>query len=234
MERIYTHTHEAAQDNYMRERIELPDILPRMKGASPNIADIVRQLLALEGAKQSDLADELDVEQPTVSRWLGGSEPRGPIRDKILALAAARGLLPGGRVANKGAQASRFVSVPIVSWVSAGKLMEPAITPPDDAPKLAVADLGEGDFFALKVSGTSMDRISPDKSIIIVNRAARALQDGKPYVFCIRGEVTYKLWRSQPPRLEPYTTDPSNETIYVDRRHAVGVVGRVRRSILDL
>lgn len=201
-----------------------------------NIQDIVRQLLAIDRLGQEGLAAELDVKQPTVSRWLNGADPRGTTRDKILALAKAKGLI--ATVPERPARtvsASRFILVPVLSWVSAGKLAESGVdTPIQDVPKIAIADLGEGDFFALKVSGSSMDRISPDKSLIVVNRAERALHEGRPYVFAVRGESTYKLWRAAPPRLEPYSTDPSNGPIFLDKRQGMIVVGRVRRSILDL
>ena len=38
-----------------------------------------------------------------------------------------------------------------------------------------------------------MDRVSPDGSIIVVNKAERELMNGRPYVFSLRGETTYKL-----------------------------------------
>lgn len=58
-----------------------------------NIPDVVRQLLALEGGKQEALANKLGVQQPTVSRWIKGSEPTGRTRDKLLELARSKGLL---------------------------------------------------------------------------------------------------------------------------------------------
>lgn len=186
--------------------------------------------------KQEDLASDLKVAQATVSRWIDGSDPRGATRDKIMAYARAKGIIgdesPRQR---RGASASRFITIPVISWVSAGKLADMAVDlPASEVPKIAVADLGDGDFFALRVSGSSMDRISPDKSLIIINRAERALQEGKPYVFAVRGEATFKLWRATPARLEPFSTDPSNEPIFLDKRQSITVVGRVRRSMLDL
>lgn len=200
-------------------------------------SEIVAQLLKTEFKKQQELASKLRVRQATVSRWLGGSEPEGETRDKLYALARERGIIQTsvkGTMA-RHAPASRFISVPIISWVSAGRLAEPTEQISyDDSPKLNIADLGEGEFFALSVVGTSMDRISPEKSTIVVNRRERALMDGKPFVFAVRGETTYKLWRSSPPRLVPYSTDPSNDTIFIDRRQSMEIVGRVRRTILDL
>jgi SOS-response transcriptional repressor LexA len=201
-----------------------------------SIAHVVGQLLPQFDGKQSELAKVLETTQPTVSRWLSGSEPEGPMRDRILALAEARGVLPSREQRRpKSASYNRFAIVPIVSWVSAGALANTAgMSQVDQIGEIAVADLGEGEFFALKVSGNSMDRISPESSIIIINRTQRMLQPGKPYVFAYKGETTYKLWRDKPPRLAPFSTDPANEPHFIEKRQGLYVLGRVRRSIINL
>lgn len=131
------------------------------------------------------------------------------------------------------------VWVPEISWVSAGRLTEPtADIPVADVPLLAFADLGRGDFFALRVQGDSMDRISPDGSVIIVNRADHTLIAGKCYVFYVAGKTTFKAWRpgraGEPPYLEPLTTNPvGNKPIFFKGKEPI-VIGRVYRSIIDL
>lgn len=128
-----------------------------------------------------------------------------------------------------------IIRIPQLSWVSAGKLVDASSQiPVEDVPLLAFADLGRGDFFALKVSGDSMDRISPDGSVIVVNRADRTLVAGKSYVFSVRGETTFKLWHPDPPYLAPYSTNPTHEPKFIKRRGDLEVVGRVRRTVLDL
>jgi SOS-response transcriptional repressor LexA len=125
--------------------------------------------------------------------------------------------------------------VPVVSWVSAGELADASSQIPiEEVPLLAFADLGPGDFFALKVQGDSMDRVSPEGSIIVVNRADRTLVADRPYVFAIRGEATYKLWAPEPPHLAPFSTNPSHKPIFLKGRKGLEVVGRVKRTVLDL
>lgn len=129
--------------------------------------------------------------------------------------------------------------VPQISWISAGQLASAnADLPVEDMPLLAFVDLGRGEFFALRVQGDSMDRVSPEGSIIVVNRADRELVAGKCYVFAIRGETTYKAWRpgrsGEPPYLEPLTTNTAlNKPIFFKGK-SPPVVGRVYRSIIDL
>lgn len=128
---------------------------------------------------------------------------------------------------------ARIVEVPLVSWVSAGQLADNGTQVPVDQ-TIPFSDLGSGEFFALRVQGDSMDRISPEGSLIVVNRAERRLEPNKPFVFSVRGETTYKLWRPDPPSLFPFSTNPMNEPIFPKRKRDWEVVGRVRRTVLDL
>lgn len=129
-----------------------------------------------------------------------------------------------------------LVPVPLVDWVSAGKLAELSSQLPfEKIPLLAFADLGHGDFFATKVKGDSMDRISPEGSIIIVDRNDKQLVSGKCYVFSIKGETTFKMYQSDdPPYLAPYSTNPINKPIFPKKKNDWEIVGRVKRTLLDL
>jgi SOS-response transcriptional repressor LexA len=206
----------------------------------PKTQDVLRDLVRHAGGKQVELVELLSpylptVSQPQVSRWLSGQEPRGDAQLAILNLAEERGLLK--RPAAKDAKVKPlFKRIPLVNWVSAGKFSEPGAEIPGSYPMIDVAGLGSGDFFATKVDGNSMDRISPEHATVIVNRADKDLLPGKPYIFLRDGKATYKLWYSGPPRLEPFSTDPTNKAIYLSDREQeeLIVVGRVRRSILDL
>jgi SOS-response transcriptional repressor LexA len=138
-----------------------------------------------------------------------------------------RGIGPGPR--NKKAAA---VGIPLLSWVSAGAMSRDDVG--DEA--LGVLDIGhlpDGDWIALRVEGDSMDRISPPESVILVNRKDRRLVANACYVVSdISGNATYKRYRPNPPRFEPVSTNPVHEPIYPDNE--VPVVGRVRRTILDM
>ncbi len=131
---------------------------------------------------------------------------------------------------------SPIIQVPLVSWVSAGRLADAeSQIPVEDVPLLAFADLGRGDFFALKVEGDSMDRLSPDGSVIVVNREDRNLVADRPYVFRHRIEgATFKLWQPDPDRLQPHSWNAANKPIFIRRKNDFEVIGRVKRTVLDL
>lgn len=127
----------------------------------------------------------------------------------------------------------RLFRVPVLNHISAGRLTEAVETPPSDQ-VLILSGLSGGDYFALVVRGDSMDRYSPENSIIIVDRSERKPRAGLAYVFSVRGEATYKMWQPDPARLEPWSTNPANKPIFVKSKRDLVVVGRVRRTILDL
>lgn len=196
------------------------------------------------------LANHLGLAHSAISRMtnLGTGRQGSEVRDislaELIGMAEFFGVEPPGlKMARTRAQQAReraeprITRVHLVDSVAAGRLTAPmSQIPVDQAPVLAFADIGSGDFIALTVHGDSMDRISPEGSIIVVNKADRTLVSGKPYVFSHRGEVTYKLWRPDPPRLAPYSTNPSNEPIYLKSKADAEkmVVGRVRLTTLDL
>jgi SOS-response transcriptional repressor LexA len=127
--------------------------------------------------------------------------------------------------------------IPVIDWISAGKLAKSDVPLPEDLSEnsLRVADLGPGQYYALKVQGNSMDRVSPDGSIILVDRSDITLIGGKYYIFSLNGEATFKRWHGgDPAYLEPFSTDPSHGPIFVKNKKGLATLGRVKRTILDL
>lgn len=124
--------------------------------------------------------------------------------------------------------------VPLVSWVSAGELthQEPALHI-DDYPTVAAINLPEGNWIALRVSGASMNKISPPDSIIFVNRDDKRLVTNACYVIADEtGQATYKRYRpNDDPPFQPASYDdipaPTLEG-------AITIVGRVKRSIIEM
>lgn len=195
---------------------------------------------------RSALASHLGVRNDAITRMtnLEGGEERRITIPELVRMADFFGAEPPGitDIKEQAREAQerdepKWKQIPLLDSVPAGKLAAPmSQILVDQAPLLAFSDLGRGEYIALTVRGDSMDRISPDGSIIIINKADRTLVSGRPYVFCYRGEVTYKLWRHEPPRLQPWSTNPIHEARYVKSKADAEklVVGRVIRTVLDL
>jgi SOS-response transcriptional repressor LexA len=177
------------------------------------------------------LGEAVNTSKQNITRWASG--------DRKLTVDWAQKIAPRLQTTPEElliADGGAMRRVALLSWVSAGRLAEAeSQIPVEDVPLLAFADLGPGDFFALKVEGDSMNRVSPEGSIIVVNRADREPQPGKAYVFWHRLEgTTYKFWHAEPDYLEPHSTNPVHKPIFIKRKKDLEVVGRVRRTLLDL
>ena len=185
------------------------------------------------GLKQAELARRLskelrrEIDRSQVNKVILGK--RELTAEEMLAIEAVTGLpVPSPHIPRM---------VPLIDYVTAGKLTEPrSQIPVEDVPLLAFADLGPGDFFALRVTGTSMDRVSPEGSVIVVNRADKTPVNGAFYVFWTKQEgTTYKRWQGvEPPYLAPYSWDALHEPIFVKKKKDLEILGRVRRTVLDL
>lgn len=189
--------------------------------------DLVLRTMSAAGLTQESLATKLGVSQATVSRWVRATDPSEPYYShysKILALAEQFALVPP----RAGA-----VSVPLISWVSAGELAAAdGVESISDARRIAGADLDPtGDWIALEVVGDSMDRISPPGSIIFVNRRDRKLVTNACYVIADEnGGASYKRFRAGPERWEPVSTNPDHEPFFVQPGGGPVIVGRVKQS----
>lgn len=123
------------------------------------------------------------------------------------------------------------LQVPLVSSISATSLQADTFEN-QDAEKYNLASLPRGNHIALRVKGRSMDRIAPEGSILIVNLDGQSLVDKGFYIFSNENEHTFKRFRTNPSRLEPYSTLNDYETIFTNREPVP--IGRVIRVILDL
>lgn len=128
------------------------------------------------------------------------------------------------------------VDVPRVSWVTAGEMSEQeGVVDLSEFPRVSTADLPAGNWIALKLEpdANSMNKISPPESTIFVNLDDKRLVPNACYVIADeRGRVTYKRYRpSEKPPFQP----ASYEDVKPPKLEgAIRVVGRVRRSMIDM
>lgn len=179
--------------------------------------------------RQADLARAIDVKEGHLSSVASGR--KDPSVELLRKIAQATEIPLSVLVDDP--QGPTLVS--IVSWISAGALVQvDAVSPESVEGQYLVCGAGRGDWIAFRVDGTSMDRISPPGSVILVNRAERQLVPNACYVFADHdGGATYKRFRPDPMRLEAVTTLPDlHPTIFPDNTPAV--IGRVRRSVLEM
>ncbi|MCO5730137.1 XRE family transcriptional regulator [Rhizobium sp. SSA_523] len=131
--------------------------------------------------------------------------------------------------------ATTDVDVPLLSMVSAGNLrFQPTVEEHDIIRRIKVGELPRGDWIALQVDGDSMNRVAPDGAIILVDRSDDRLIDGRFYIFSLGdGDATFKMFKRNPNRLQPYSTNPDHMATPADRDDLY-VFGRAKRVIHDI
>lgn len=128
------------------------------------------------------------------------------------------------------------VSAPLISWVSAGELKRPEVPISDfaDAPRVSTVGLDPGgEWIALKVDGDSMNRISPPESVVFVNLKDRRLVANACYVIQdVEGGSSYKRYR--PGKWEAVSTNKKHKPYLVKGDRGPAIIGRVKRTVLDM
>lgn len=211
------------------------DVRSGIRYASEMNGDWLKDALAYAGnMKQAELARRLAAmlgpsydDRSIVNKMvLGRRQMSGP---ELLAICEITGFKLPER------DGSHISLVPQISWVSASAMRpEEPVSVKDAEAFIAVPELPPGEWIALEVQGDSMDRVSPDGSIIFVNCSDKRLVNGKFYVFQDADDhgTTYKRFRSNPDRFVPYSTNPDHEPIYPEGDYRV--IGRVWRTHKDL
>jgi transcriptional regulator with XRE-family HTH domain len=196
-----------------------------------SIAENLKRLRSAAKFSQLALAEKAGVSQQLISQ-LEGSKNNST--KELPAIAQALGVpvheIDEAYVTDAGGIPTTIV--PLIAWVSAGAMAQDHFG--DEAlGQLRIGDLPAGDWIALRVTGDSMDRISPPDSVIVVNRRDKRLVSNACYVIAdLNGDATYKRYRSDPMRFEPVSTNPSHEPIFPD--HEPTIVGRVKRSMIEM
>lgn len=115
--------------------------------------------------------------------------------------------------------------VPVLGSVPAGDLAEAIADPQGWLP--VPGNIGGDRAFALKPKGDSMDQLVEEGGYIVVDPDELDLIPGRAYVVTTSdGQSTFKRYRPDPPRLEPDSSNPEHQPIFVGREPFV-IAGRV-------
>jgi len=180
------------------------------------------------GLSQADLADRIGISQQAVNQLEKGETQRPrKLREIAVALECTEDWLLGG-----SGKPQPPKGVGLISWVQAGALAEVIDSyQPGDAEMWIDYPAKHSKMIALRVKGNSMNKISPDGSIIIIDLNDREMTSNRLYVVKIGDDATFKRFRNNPPRLVPETTGDF-KTIFLGDR-PVRPVGRVVRTMID-
>ncbi len=194
---------------------------------------MVEEMLKKTGWSPSRLAKEANIAHTTVTRLLDNASRHAPNINTLLKLAQASGTNIA-RLTELGA--SNILGpkrVPVVSWVQAGAMAATTDPyPPGHAEEYISVTYESSNMISLKVLGSSINQIAQEGAHLIVDLDDKDLVDRKLYVFRQNDEATVKVYRPNPPRLVPASTDRNHETIFPEGD--IEVVGRVVQVIHQL
>lgn len=181
----------------------------------------IRELRKAKGLSQEDVIERMGgIIQPSALSKLEKSQ-MGLTLGYMIEIAKALGVPHEALV--REMPPTRIL--PILGTIAAGDWREMIEDPQGWLPM--PADVGGINAFVLYPQGDSMDKVIDDNGFIVVDPDQLDLIDGKYYtVRNADGEATFKQYRSDPPRLEPCSTNPSHTTIAIGREPFT-VIGRV-------
>lgn len=187
----------------------------------------IRELRIERGWNQDDLAERTGTTKATISKI-----ERSMMKlsmDWVAKLAAAFGIAPQALVSDSHS-GPRLVPVPIIGKIAAGNWRE-AIQ--DPVGWVAAVNVGPN-AFALVPEGTSMNKLIPDGAYVVIDPDDTALRDGKVYaVMNEDSETTVKMYRAEPARLVPLSTDPQHVEFLLGGAPFT-IVGRATSIVQDV
>jgi len=149
-----------------------------------SIGSKISKLLEDKGVTQRDLAKMVGVTEVTISRYINGiREPKGSILNDIaIALNVSSDYLLGRNVSSSKPVG---VKIPVLGRVQAGVPIE-AVTDIIDYEEITEELNRTGDFFALQVTGNSMEPRMLEGDVVIV-RKQPYIQSGEVAIVLVNG-----------------------------------------------
>lgn len=137
------------------------------------------------------------------------------------------------QIANVVDDVKGILRAPLISWVQAGSLEE-AVDPYalGGFEEEVIVEYERDSLIALRVKGTSINRVAPDSAVIIVDYSLQELIPEKFFVIRMDGEATVKRYMANPDRFEPFSTEPDHPIILPTED--LTIVGRVVRVVTAL
>lgn len=197
------------------------------------LKDNLKRIREQRGLSQPQLAEKASVSQQLISQIERGV---GQTTKRLPEIARALDVSVYELDENYGGGES-MISAPLLSWVSAGQIEVPEVPdfdPANPPPRRSAVGLNAGKWIALKVVGDSMDRISPPDSIIFVDLNDRRLVANACYVIRDEEEGGSSYKRYRPGRWEAVSTNKKHKPYILKGDRGPAVIGRVKRTVLDL
>lgn len=200
--------------------------------------EILKKLREQTGISQRKLAEVLHVSQQTVGSWeVNRTTPSPEIMNKIADyFGVTLDSIYGRKTTNNSIQQeSRATRIPVYGYVAAGIPIE-AIdnfdsTDPDDWEEIDEHMSKDGEYFALRIKGDSMEPKMSSGDVVIVRKQPDA-ESGDIAIVCINGdEATCKKIKKTPEGIMLISLNPAYEPMFYSKKQVeelpLTILGRV-------
>ena len=200
----------------------------------------VKELRKLNNISQQKLASMLNVHQTAISQWeTGRTSPDIQTANTMAKLFnVTLDYLLGSEVSTKSTPTSpksRATRIPVYGCVAAGIPIE-AIdnfdsTDPDDWEEIDEHMSKDGEYFALRIKGDSMEPKMSSRDVVIVRKQPDA-ESGDIAIVCINGdEATCKKIKKTPEGIMLISLNPAYEPMFYSKKQVkelpLTILGRV-------
>ena len=188
----------------------------------------IRQLRSSIEMKQSDLANRLNVKPNTISNW--ENEKSFPDLDSLRKMAVIFEVSVDYILGGSSPGSSAGIRVPVLGDVAAGIPIE-AITDIVDYEEIDATLASTGEFFGLRIKGSSMEPRMREGDVVIVRKQDSA-ETGDTAVVLVNGDsATVKKIKYGPEGITLIPTNPAYDVQFYNpadvERLPVRVIGRV-------
>ena len=193
------------------------------------IGSQIRALRKENRMTQQELASKLYVSQQAVGKWERGEATPNP--DAIVSMAKIFGVSADRLLGESAPPASTGGAwIPVLGDVAAGIPIE-AITDIVDYEEIDAATAASGDFFALRIKGSSMEPRIREGDVVIVRKQDDA-ETGDTAVVLVNGDsATVKKIKKMPDGIQLIPTNPAYDPMYYTAAEVetlpVRIIGRV-------
>lgn len=181
------------------------------------------------GTSQTIVSEKLGIPKMTMSNWLNAKTY--PRADKLQMLATyfniSRSDLTEEKPTNFIPLEPRTVRVPILGKISCGDPID-AIENIEGYIMKTPEDVQGGEFVAAFADGESMSPTIPNGAIVTIRRQP-IVENGEIVAALVNGDeqITLKRYRRQGDTVLLTPDNPNYDTIIVDKKHPVKIIGKV-------
>ena len=199
----------------------------------------LKELRKMANITQADLSKALSIEQSSIAKYESPNKPVTPPPDRLLQIAKYFGVTVDYLLGNSesptcpSTDKSGVCRIPVLGDVAAGIPIE-AITDIVDYEEIDAALAKTGDFFGLRIKGSSMEPRMREGDVVIVRKQNTA-ESGETVVVLVNGDsATVKKIKYGPDGITLMPPNPSYDPIFYSASEVGSLPVRVIGKVIEL